>query len=218
MAATPLTYPKIPGSKGCPGTQCIAFEKYDGTNLHWTWDRDFGWHEFGTRRDSFQLTPDGVSEFCRAHTELRRASDIFRQTIADGIEAVLKSHGEYQKAQEVRIFTEFLGPRSFAGRHQADDDHYLKLFDVEIVGNGIVPPLRFVEDFQHLAIARVIYRGRLTGRFAEDVRQGRYGVNEGVVCKGGTGKSDLWMAKIKTNAYLERLKQAFADRWEEYWE
>jgi hypothetical protein len=28
----------------------VAFEKYDGTNLHRDWDRDFGWHSFGTRR------------------------------------------------------------------------------------------------------------------------------------------------------------------------
>jgi hypothetical protein len=58
----------------------------------------------------------------------------------------------------------------------------------------------------------------LTGKFADDVRTGKYGVAEGVVCKGGEGGPDLWMAKIKTHAYLERLKRAFADRWEEYWE
>src|SRR3712207_8134788 len=36
---------------------CIAFEKVDGTNLHWDWDREFGWHAFGTRRDDFNLLP-----------------------------------------------------------------------------------------------------------------------------------------------------------------
>jgi hypothetical protein len=25
------------------------FEKLDGTNLHWYWNRAFGWHAFGTR-------------------------------------------------------------------------------------------------------------------------------------------------------------------------
>jgi peptidase E len=47
---------------------------------------------------------------------------------------------------------------------------------------------------------------------------GKYGVQEGVVCKGGTGGSDIWMVKIKTHSYMERLKKAFAERWEEYWE
>jgi hypothetical protein len=63
-----------------------------------------------------------------------------------------------------------------------------------------------------------VYEGKLTGTFTEDVRRGKYEVAEGVVCKGGSGGDDVWMVKIKTSAYLERLKQAFADRWEEYWE
>ena len=51
-----LHYPKIPGSRHCPDGRCVAFEKYDGTNLHWEWEREFGWHSFGTRRDGFTLT------------------------------------------------------------------------------------------------------------------------------------------------------------------
>jgi hypothetical protein len=82
----------------------------------------------------------------------------------------------------------------------------------------MIGPRQFVDDFGHLSIARVIYEGRLTGKFAEDVRTGKYNVAEGVVCKGGTGGEDLWMAKIKTYAYLEKLKKAFGERWEEYWE
>ncbi|MGP0066256.1 MAG: hypothetical protein ACLQGP_21965 [Isosphaeraceae bacterium] len=71
---------------------------------------------------------------------------------------------------------------------------------------------------RHLPIAGVVYRGKLTGKFAEDVRTGKYCVTEGVVCKGGPGGSDLWMAKIKTYAYLEKLKRAFGGRWEDYCE
>ena len=82
----------------------------------------------------------------------------------------------------------------------------------------MIGPKQFCADFGHLHVARVIYEGKLTGKFAEDVRTGKYGVSEGVVCKGGLGGGKLWMAKIKTYAYMERLKQAFADRWEEYWE
>jgi hypothetical protein len=76
----------------------------------------------------------------------------------------------------------------------------------------------FVSDFGTLRIARVVYEGKLTGRFSEDVRSGRYGVREGVICKGGTGRSDLWMAKITTDAYMEQLKRSFGERWEDYWE
>jgi hypothetical protein len=30
-----LHYPKIPSAAGCPGGKCVAFDKLDGTNLHW---------------------------------------------------------------------------------------------------------------------------------------------------------------------------------------
>ena len=91
------------------------------------------------------------------------------------------------------------------------------LFDVE-TGLGIVPPEQFVTDFSAFKIARVIYRGKLTGKFTTDIREGRYDVTEGVVCKGGTTSDNLWMVKIKTNAYMLRLKKAFQDDWESYWE
>jgi hypothetical protein len=64
----------------------------------------------------------------------------------------------------------------------------------------------------------VVYRGKFTGKLCEDVRNGKYDVTEGVVCKGVRGGADQWMVKIKTYAYMERLKAAFADRWEDFWE
>src|ERR1700737_871249 len=110
-----LHYPKIPSSEGCPGGRCIAFEKYDGTNLHWDWDRDFGWHSFGTRRDSFDLPargprlrgipllgpaggeyPSGRQRFDAAHPGLEEAVDVFWATIAAGFEAVFVGHETYR--------------------------------------------------------------------------------------------------------------------------
>jgi hypothetical protein len=213
-----LHYPKIPGSKNAPGGRCVAFEKYDGTNLHWDWDRDFGWHAFGTRRDAFNLTPEGIEEFSRRHEQLRGCVDVFMSDLADSIDRLFREHARYREFQSLQVFTEYFGPNSFAGLHRAEDAKELRLFDVLAGPQGIIGPELFVADFGHLPIARVVYRGKLTGKFAEDVRLGKYDVAEGVVCKGGAGGEDLWMAKIKTYAYLERLKQAFADRWEEYWE
>mgnify|MGYP003348784253 CR=1 FL=1 len=46
---------------------------------------------------------------------------------------------------------------------------------------------------------------------------GKYNVKEGVVCKGQID-GRVWMVKIKTDAYMHRLKEAFADDWESYWE
>jgi hypothetical protein len=213
-----LHYPKIADSRHCPAGRCLAFEKYDGTNLHWDWDRDFGWHAFGTRRDQFNLLPDGVEQFARAHEHLREAPGLFVATLADGVERVFRDKPAFGHFNNLKVFTEFLGPNSFAGLHKAADPKRLVLFDVWAEGFGIIGPRQFLDDFGHLSVARLVFDGKFTPQFSADVREGKYGVTEGVVCKWGTGGPDLRMAKIKTYAYLERLKQAFADRWEDYWE
>lgn len=212
-----LHYPKIRGSQHAPLERCVAFEKYDGTNLHWDWDRDFGWHAFGTRRDSFNLDALGIAQFTEKHAHLAGCADVFRNTLADGLKRVFRDTLEWRDVQSVQAFTEFLGAGSFAGLHRSDEAKELRLFDVSVEGLGMLDPWTFVERFGHLSSARVIYQGKLTGQFAEDVRTGRYRVSEGVVCKGGT-TGNVWMVKIKTYAYLDRLKHAFADRWEDYWE
>jgi len=213
-----LFYPKIQGSRNTPIGRCVAFEKYDGSNLHWDWEKEFGWHSFGTRRDEFDFSSNGLDRFKVAHANLDGCAALFLSTIADGLERVFKDNEHYASFTSFRVFTEYLGSNSFAGLHKPDDPKQLVLFDVWADTFGMVGPKQFVEDFGHLQIAKVVYEGRLTGTFAEDVRMGKYGVAEGVVCKGGNGGTDVWMAKIKTYAYMEKLKRAFADRWEDYWE
>jgi hypothetical protein len=213
-----LHYPKIPGSKDAPSGRCVAFEKLDGTNLHWDWDRDFGWHAFGTRRDAFNLTPEGIAAFHTAHPGLEEAAPAFLATLAEPLEQVFRDHPGYRAFAAVQAFTEFLGPNSFAGTHQPGDPKEVVLFDVSADGFGMIGPRRFVADFGHLSTPRVIYEGKLTGAFMEAVREGKHNVAEGVVCKGGTGGTDVWMVKVKTYAYLERLRRSFGDRWQDYWE
>lgn len=213
-----LHYPKIPGSGSAPSGRCVAFDKIDGTNLHWCWERDFGWHAFGTRRDEFNLTETGVAAFSAAHPGLEEAAPAFLATLAEPLDALLRDHPNYAAFTALKAFTEFVGAESFAGAHKPSDPKRLVLFDVWAEGYGFVAPRQFVTDFGHLPIPRVVYTGKLTGAFLEAVRQGKYGVAEGVVCKGGTGGADVWMVKVKTYAYLERLKKSFGAGWEEYWE
>lgn len=216
MARIKLAYPKIPGSDKAPLETCIAFEKYDGTNLHWVWQREFGWRAFGMRRNRYCLNDEGVAEFQACHPDCRDAPDLFQRELAEPLEDVFRLNSNYA-VPEITVFTEYCGKQSFAGTHKVDDQKQLILFDVAI-GEEILPPHRFINDFSQLRIARIVYRGKLTGKFAEDVRQGRYDVGEGVVCKGGKTSDKLWMVKIKTNQYLERLKQVFQSDWDDYWE
>ena len=213
-----LYYPKIPGSASAPTGRCVAFDKLDGTNLHWCWDRDFGWHAFGTRRDEFNLTTDGVAAFAAAHPGLEEAAPVFLATVAGPLEAVLRDHANYAAFTAAKAFTEFVGPNSFAGAHEPGEPKRTLLFDVWADGYGFIAPQQFVTDFGNLPTPRVVYTGKLTGTFLEAVRAGKYGVAEGVVCKGGTGGEDVWMVKVKTYAYLARLEQTFGAKWEDYWE
>lgn len=215
MGRIVLAYPKIPDSRNVPLGQCIAFEKYDGTNLHWVWERELGWYAFGTRRNRFDLDEMGISEFNQAHPGLEQAPELFKQIFADALQSIFSENSRYSSL-EIIVFTEFFGSQSFAGMHKVEDQKRLVLFDVAI-DTGLIDPDQFLEEFGQLPVARVVYRGKFSGKFTSDVREGKFDVAEGVICKGGSG-SGLWMAKIKTDAYMAKLKAAFADRWEEYWE
>lgn len=207
-------YPKMPGPSGARLGKCVAFEKLDGTNLFWEWHRGFGWTDFGTRSASYRLDPGGVTEFDANHPGLEPASELFA-TLGEQMGPVLATLPEVEHAI---AYTEFLGDGSFAGSHAPNDAKRLVLFDLFIPGYGFLDPWRFLELFAGLPLPRVVYQGKFTGKLTEDVRAGNYPVAEGVVIKGGTGGTDVWMAKVKTNAYLGKLKASFGERWEEYWE
>src|SRR5262245_39634163 len=125
-----LHYPKIPSAAGCPGGRCIAFEKIDGTNLHFDWDRDFGWHAFGTRRDEFNLDLPGIARFNEAHPELAGCDAVFLTGLADPLDRIFREHADYVERPRYTAFAEYAGPGSFAGQHRPGDARGLYLFDV----------------------------------------------------------------------------------------
>lgn len=209
-----LAYPKIPDTLDCPLRQCIAFEKYDGTNIHWTFKPGEGWQEYGVRRDRYDINTTGVRAFEAAHPELAGAHKLWDQD--SKLEDFLNSNPKYNTAKEIIVFTEYFGPNSFAGQHDPKDTKQLIIFDVQVDGK-IIPPDQFVEDFKQFNIARIIFQGKFSGQLFVDVRKGKYDVKEGVVVK-GIFSSQVYMAKIKTEAYLDRLKKEFKDNWKEYWE
>lgn len=207
-----LAYPKIPDSKGFVPKNFIAFEKYDGTNLHWVWQGK--WRAFGTRRDRFSLDDDGIYNFNLAHPGLEESSTIFFRNYAKPLNDLFVKNYD---ASQIIVFTEFYGEHSFAGIHDSNDDKKLSIIDIK-VNDLIIPPNTLVRVYSHsFDVARVVYSGKFTGQFVEDVRNGKFKVNEGVVCK-GIHKNILYMCKIKTNAYMEKLKTEFKNNWKDYWE
>lgn len=209
-----LAYPKIPDTLNCPLKQCVAFEKLDGTNLHWTFVPDEGWLEYGTRRDRFWINTSGITSFEQAHPELAGAHKLWDQ---DGkLESFLNNNPKYHSGKEIIVFTEYLGPNSFAGQHQQKDTKQLVIIDVQVDGR-VIPPEEFVEDFKSFSIPKIVFTGKFSGQLYVDVRKGKFDVKEGAVVKGSVGK-EVYMAKIKTEAYMDKLKTQFKNNWKEYWE
>ena len=196
-----LQYPSILGSAKSPlGKPCIAFVKYDGSNLRWEWSPKKGWNKFGTRRQMFDASAPLFSQ----------AIPIFMGGMGD--EIVYRTKQIVKNPERITAFTEFLGPGSFAGNHVEDEEKELKLFDVFLFKKGFVPPKQFVEVYGEMKqAAEVVYQGNLNQQFIMDVRKGKYDVFEGVVAKG----SDF-MVKIKTSQYFERLRHKYDERWTEF--
>lgn len=196
-----LQYPSILGSKNAPiGKSCIAFYKYDGSNLRWEWSSKKGWSKFGTRNQLFD-----------ANTPLyNQAIPLFMEQIAD--ELVYRVKQDTKNPERITAFTEFFGPTSFAGSHEFDEAKELKLFDVFLFKKGFIKPKAFVKMFGDRAYApKIVYEGNLNRQFVLDVRDGLYPVDEGVICKG-----DDFMVKIKTKAYFAKLYDKYDEAWMSY--
>lgn len=180
------------------GKPCIAFDKLDGNNIRYGWTRKKGFHKFGTRRNRIDENNEMYGE----------AITLFMDKYSKGLEKEFKRNKRYRSYGEFIVFCEYYGLNSFAGQHDPRDKKDVVLFDVYIPKVGFVKPKDFIKDFGHLGIPEVIYEGNLNQDFINDVKEGKYAVREGVVCK-GVHNNKLWMGKIKTNDWLEEVKAMY---------
>lgn len=203
-----IEYPSIMSSAKSPRQPCIAFDKLDGSNIRVKYTRNKGFHLFGSRTQMF----DKKHPFLGAAVELFYLN--FENPLVDMIEK------EFYNERELIAFLEFFGDQSFAGWHEPNDPtKRLVCFDI-MVGHKnrmFLPPQEFVEltDAYKITRPRVIYTGNLNDEFIADVRACKYDVNEGVICKGtqktGAHRGHIWMCKIKTQAYLDRLFKKYGE-------
>lgn len=217
-----LAYPKIPDTLNCPLKQCVAFEKIDGTCIALYWSPEDDFHSFGTRRDKFPSDIEGIRQFNSAHPELTGLEGATNRLLYPfPMSYFLRTTPPYSQAKEVILFAEYHGPNSFAGSHKKDDQKDLILFDVQVDGRILSPDqfLQFAEasGTDSLYLPKVVFQGKFSGQLFVDVRKGKYDVKEGVVVK-GLVDGQVYMAKIKTEKYLEQLKEKFGDKWKEYGE
>jgi hypothetical protein len=196
-------YPSIEGSSKAPlGVPCIAFYKYDGSNLRWEWNPKKGWFKFGTRTQLFDAS----------HEVFGKAIPIFLNGMADEVLRRVKDFD--RNVQRITAFTEYFGPNSFAGQHVATDEMELRLIDTYLFKKGLMNPKDFVKVFGDMPqVAEIVYEGNLNQQFIDEVRAGKYPVWEGVVAKG-----DDFVVKIKTDAYFKKLNEVYGTQYRLYWE
>ena len=197
-----IEYPSIINSSKAPRQPCIAFEKYDGSNIRVKYTQKQGFCLFGSRTQLID----------QSHPHLGKVVPIFNEQFREPLTRYFKR--EYPNEREAIVFGEFFGDKSFAGLHDPSDETFrFILFDV-LVGHKnrkFIEPRTFVREFSELVpSARVIYEGNLNDSFIQEVRDNKFNLNEGVICKGtmrtGAARGGIWMCKIKTQDYINRLK------------
>ncbi len=214
-------YPSIPSAADLLarrpeylGRPFVAFEKLDGSNIRAEWDRKKGWHLFGSRHRPLDAS----------HPELGRAVGLVLAGYGEALAKALTDDPAFHGAGRATAYFEYLGPHSFAGMHApadlrvaSNEPMRVVLIDLNLHKRGLVGAETFIARLGHLGIPRVVHRGALSPDFIAEVRAGAHGGGEGVLLKGGEGHA-RWMAKVKTDAYLARLKAAFGAGWERHWE
>lgn len=192
-------YPEIEYFGDYWGLPIVAFEKIDGSNLRFEYSHKRGFYKFGTRNIMID----------RSSTPFGFAIDIFLNKYEKALKEIFKSKS-YRDSLAFVCFAELFGNKSEFGQHVFDDDKFdITLFDVSEYKHGLIPPRQFVKDFKDVEIPKIIYEGNLNREFVQQVKQNKFGVKEGVVCKGliAHKKADnLYYCKIKTDDWFQRLR------------
>jgi hypothetical protein len=211
-----IEYPSIINSSKAPQEPCVAFYKLDGSNVRVKYTRNKGFSLFGSRHQLFDET----------HPFLAGAIPSFNERYSEFLNSLFATK-QFKDFKEIIVFGEYLGEKSFAGIHDENDKtKKFVLFDVMPIYKDRVEflkPQTFLELFSgKVEIPEVVYEGNLNKEFISLVRENKASIplEEGVICKGlqtkGSFKGKVWMCKIKTNHYLEKLKTRFGDDWEKY--
>lgn len=183
------------------GEDVWAFDKLDGQNLRFEANFKRGFYKFGSRTQMISHKDE----------QFGKAVNIFMEKYSEDLMNIFSRKYNKNKFANFTVFAEYCGPNSFAGRH-FDENLDVILFDVWLYQKGWVHPQKFIDDFGHLGIPKLIYQGELTDSFIKDVQSNKFNLSEGVIAKGLDGV-DVFMCKIKTRKWLERVKSELGEKY-----
>jgi len=211
------SYWSIPGPSKGHHEKCHVYAKYDGSNLRLEWSKKRGWYKFGTRKMMID----------QSHPIYGNAIDLFLDKYEKDLDHIFKSDKLFYNVRNVVVFAEWFGSKSFAGQHFPDDEKDIVIFDVNLHQKGFLDPKTFNTVFDGLKVAEEIQECNFGPALIENVKKENISIEsmfkikpeipEGVICKGGKNHK-LWMCKIKTERYKNKLKDFYEEDWEKYWE
>lgn len=198
-----IEYPHIIGPSKAPREQCYAFYKYDGSNIRVKWTKKTGFALFGSRTQLIDAS----------HPHLGQVVDVFNRDYKDKLHEYCSKN--FRDEREVIVYGEFFGKNSFAGIHVPEDEKKFVLFDV-LVGHKnrwFMKPQDFVKLGSIVEIPQVVYSGKFNDEIIKSVRENTIPgiqLDEGVVVKGtvtsGAYRGKIWMCKVKTYSYLDKVR------------
>lgn len=200
------SYPTIKTHKNTKniGNFCIAFDKMDGSNIKIEWNRKNkhcnGFIKFGTR-----------TQLIDKNSQFGEVPDMFMNKYSEGVAKIFKDDKLFRGAEEITLYLEYFGENSFAGSHEETDEKDIVLFDLFVYKKSFIQPKDFIETFETLGIPNVIYSGIFDNNLIKNVNDNIYNLKEGVVSK-GVIDGKIWMTKIKTFDWLEKVKNKFGEK------
>lgn len=187
-------YPSI-GRKLVFDHRVTAFDKLDGSNIRAEWSRKRrAFYKFGARNRLMDES-DPI---------LGGAKQLILDKYGDDLSRLFLA----QKWQRAVAFFEYWSPNTFAGRHRREP-HTVTLIDVAPDREGLLAPQRLLRICGAVDMPRVVHEGPLTSDIVDQVKEGTLsGVTfEGVVCKYEALHSNVAMFKIKSRAWLAKLRE-----------
>ena len=192
-------------NKGLFGEECVAFLKEDGSNMRFEWGHKRGFYKFGTRSVMID----------KSDKQFGIGIDIFLNKYSEDLDKIFRT--KYKKVESFVVFGEFVGENSFSGQHLDTDVKDVVIFDINQYKRGIINPYEFIDNFGHLQIPTIIYKGKYTYNLVKDIQDNKYLLKEGVIVKGQNktknGGEEVWMVKIKTNDWLKKVKEKFGEKY-----
>lgn len=173
-----------------------VFNKLDGSQVRAEWSRKAGICKFGRRNglldDQVPFAEEARVRIIEKYAE--SLTDIFRK----------------ERLTRATVFFEFYGPSSEFGWHSDSEDHTVTLLDCHVPDVGFLAPSDFVDWFEDIDHAELLYRGNVNQDLIDQVRSGQLpGMSpEGVVCKARHPKKrgENLMFKVKNQEWYDRLK------------